>query len=56
MAYGLMKQALNASAGNDLATQLEWEAALQSRAGRTEDFREGVKAFVEKRSPQFKGC
>jgi 2-(1,2-epoxy-1,2-dihydrophenyl)acetyl-CoA isomerase len=56
MAYGLMNQALNASAGNDLATQLEWEAALQSRAGRTEDFREGVKAFVEKRSPQFKGC
>jgi hypothetical protein len=29
MAYGLMNQALNASAGNDLATQLEWEAALQ---------------------------
>jgi 2-(1,2-epoxy-1,2-dihydrophenyl)acetyl-CoA isomerase len=56
MAYGLTKQALNASGGNDLATQLEWEAALQSRAGRTEDFREGVNAFVGKRSPQFKGC
>lgn len=56
MAYALLKEALNASVGNDLATQMEWEAALQSRAGRTDDFREGVKAFVEKRSPQFKGC
>jgi 2-(1,2-epoxy-1,2-dihydrophenyl)acetyl-CoA isomerase len=55
MAYGLIKQALNASSTNDLATQLELEAALQSRACRTEDFREGVKAFVEKRKPQFKG-
>ncbi|HQD82742.1 MAG TPA: enoyl-CoA hydratase-related protein [Quisquiliibacterium sp.] len=54
-AYALIKQALNASGGNGLADQLELEAQLQVEAGRTEDFREGVAAFLEKRAPQFKG-
>lgn len=54
-AYGLIKQALNASFGNDLAAQLELEASQQSLACRSEDFREGVAAFVAKRQPQFKG-
>ncbi|WP_042883507.1 enoyl-CoA hydratase-related protein [Cupriavidus necator] len=55
MAYGLIKEALNQSFDNDLAAQLEVEATLQSRASRSEDCREGVAAFVEKRKPQFKG-
>ncbi len=54
-AYALAKQALNASLGNDLATQLEVEAVLQTEAGRSEDFREGVSAFRAKRTPAFKG-
>ncbi len=54
-AYALIKQALNASGENGLADQLELEAQLQVEAGRTEDFREGVAAFLEKRTPQFKG-
>jgi len=54
-AYGLIKEALNASFGNNLPAQLELEASMQSRACRSEDFREGVAAFVGKRAPQFKG-
>lgn len=54
-ALALTKQALNGSQGNDLATQLEYEATLQLSAGRTEDFREGVAAFMEKRTPKFNG-
>ncbi|MNL85818.1 1,2-epoxyphenylacetyl-CoA isomerase [compost metagenome] len=55
LAYGMIKEALNQSFGNDLAAQLEVEATLQSRASRSEDCKEGVAAFVEKRKPQFKG-
>jgi 2-(1,2-epoxy-1,2-dihydrophenyl)acetyl-CoA isomerase len=51
----LMKQALNASLGNTLDAQLELERSLQRVAGATEDFREGVKAFLEKRPAKFKG-
>lgn len=54
-AIGLTKRAFNRSLLNDLATQLEYEAMLQEIAGRTEDHREGVQAFLEKRKPQFKG-
>jgi 2-(1,2-epoxy-1,2-dihydrophenyl)acetyl-CoA isomerase len=38
-----------------LEEQLEMEAQLQAAATRTEDFREGVDAFLQKREPQFKG-
>jgi 2-(1,2-epoxy-1,2-dihydrophenyl)acetyl-CoA isomerase len=40
---------------NDLDAQLELEADLQSEAGRTHDFAEGVRAFLEKRKPNFTG-
>jgi len=52
---GLTKRAVNASFGNDLTAQLKLEEELQTEAGMTYDFREGVNAFLEKRSPVFKG-
>lgn len=51
----LIKQALNASLGNTLNEQLDVEADAQGQAGRTEDFAEGVKAFLEKRKPVYTG-
>ena len=55
LALGLMKWAFNASAGNSLDAQLDLESRLQREAGRSEDYREGVLAFREKRSPGFRG-
>jgi 2-(1,2-epoxy-1,2-dihydrophenyl)acetyl-CoA isomerase len=52
----LTKQALNASLQNDLEAQLALEDELQSQAGQTQDYQEGVAAFLEKRTPKFKGC
>jgi 2-(1,2-epoxy-1,2-dihydrophenyl)acetyl-CoA isomerase len=52
---GLIKRALLASAINSLDAQLDLERDLQREAGRTEDYREGVTAFMEKRQPMFKG-
>ena len=52
---GLIKRALNASATNGLDEQLALEAQLQAEAGSTADYREGVKAFLEKRAPVFIG-
>jgi 2-(1,2-epoxy-1,2-dihydrophenyl)acetyl-CoA isomerase len=52
---GLIKRALLASANNSLDAQLDLERDLQREAGRTEDYREGVMAFMEKRQPTFKG-
>lgn len=54
-ACALIKQALNDSFGRDLPAQLELEATLQTQAGRTEDFAEGVAAFLQRRAPAFKG-
>lgn len=51
----LTKQALNRSFSNDFAGQLAVEDELQSVAGQTHDYREGVAAFLEKRPAQFKG-
>lgn len=52
---GLTKKALNASLSNNLTEQLALEEKLQTEAGQTYDFREGVNAFLEKRKPVFKG-
>lgn len=53
--FGLTKRLLNRSLSNDLDAQLELEAEYQGRAGRTEDYKEGVSAFLEKRAPKFTG-
>jgi len=55
LAYRLTKQAVVQSLSNDLPAQLELEAKLQSEAGFSRDFAEGIAAFREKRAPQFEG-
>lgn len=52
---GLTKRALNKSMTNDLTAQLALEDELQTAAGKTYDYNEGVTAFLEKRKPNFKG-
>ncbi|MBX2801843.1 MAG: 2-(1,2-epoxy-1,2-dihydrophenyl)acetyl-CoA isomerase PaaG [Myxococcales bacterium] len=49
------KRALDASCGNTFEEQLILERDRQRLAGETDDFREGVAAFLEKRKPQFTG-
>ena len=51
----MTKQALNASFTNDLDAQLDLEAELQQAAGSTEDYAEGVDAFINKRKPVYSG-
>jgi len=53
--YALTKTALAASFENGLEAQLALEAELQGVAGRTEDYAEGVNAFLEKRPAVFRG-
>ncbi len=52
---GLTKRALNQSFENSLEKQLGIEEVLQTSASNTEDYKEGVNAFLEKRKPEFMG-
>ncbi|NND89123.1 MAG: 2-(1,2-epoxy-1,2-dihydrophenyl)acetyl-CoA isomerase [Flavobacteriaceae bacterium] len=54
-ALGMTKRLLNESMNNDLREQLDLEGKLQIEAAQSEDYSEGVNAFVEKRKPNFKG-
>lgn len=53
--YVRIKEQIAVSSDNTLEAQLALEARLQGEASRTEDFREGVRAFAEKREPVFHG-
>jgi len=54
-ALGMIKELFNQSMTNNLEAQLALESKLQIEAAQSEDYREGVAAFIEKRKPNFKG-
>jgi 2-(1,2-epoxy-1,2-dihydrophenyl)acetyl-CoA isomerase len=54
-ALGMIKELFNASKTNTLEDQLAMESKYQIEAAQSEDYKEGVAAFIEKRKPNFKG-
>ena len=54
-AIGLMKKMLNKAGNSSLDEMLDYEAYCQEIAGSSEDYKEGVNAFLEKRKAEFKG-
>jgi 2-(1,2-epoxy-1,2-dihydrophenyl)acetyl-CoA isomerase len=50
-----MKANINLSASTDFRTMLDREAETHMRCGTTADHKEGVRAFMEKRKPEFTG-
>jgi 2-(1,2-epoxy-1,2-dihydrophenyl)acetyl-CoA isomerase len=55
LAYGEAKRLLNDSPGRSMETQMEEELFAFARCACTQDFADGVSAFVEKRKPKFEG-
>lgn len=51
----MIKQAINAAETSTLDAQLDLERDYQRLAGRSDDYREGVSAFLAKRAPNFTG-
>jgi len=54
-ALGMIKELFNQSMTNSLDAQLALESKLQIEAAQSNDYAEGVAAFIEKRKPNFKG-
>ncbi len=54
-ALALTKEALNQAFVHDFATQIKHETQWQGQAAATDDYTEGVKSFIEKRKPNFRG-
>ena len=55
LALGLTKRAMQHAQLNDLSSTMEYEARLQKQTVSSQDFMEGVMAFIQKREPNFQG-